>query len=328
MSSFPSRYSDGANQALSSCQRDFRNKPYPVRAKITYYQKTLTVSNVLLETVRWPVLLCASPADGNSARFKLGVVHTLISAALWEVASKLGLRVTRCHVSCAVRLDSRFAFSQWMSRRAAVCHANMNETKVIFSRELVWWRQPYEHHAYVVLTALCDQCCNGETTGDPEGRALWLCRGGSDGQERLLSGAAPWRRRRSLLDGVHIPGRANRRQNCWKIWERPVVGLAAGERSCGRWGGKVGSSEPQPPGAAFPGRKRTQGFSRSVEWAGSSSGRWPRQRWSSNGVCERNKKQGDLDWLLVGLSVCLGPLHVVSPFFPFQFRWDRIDTAL
>ncbi|KAB0366732.1 hypothetical protein FD754_010888 [Muntiacus muntjak] len=34
---------DGANQALSSCQRDFRNKPYPVRAKITYYQKTLTV---------------------------------------------------------------------------------------------------------------------------------------------------------------------------------------------------------------------------------------------------------------------------------------------
>ncbi|XP_036178297.1 protein ERGIC-53 isoform X2 [Myotis myotis] len=34
---------DGANQALASCQRDFRNKPYPVRAKIIYYQKTLTV---------------------------------------------------------------------------------------------------------------------------------------------------------------------------------------------------------------------------------------------------------------------------------------------
>ncbi|XP_028915699.1 protein ERGIC-53 [Ornithorhynchus anatinus] len=34
---------DGANQALASCQRDFRNKPYPVRAKITYYQKVLTV---------------------------------------------------------------------------------------------------------------------------------------------------------------------------------------------------------------------------------------------------------------------------------------------
>uniref|UniRef100_A0A8C3GJM3 Lectin, mannose binding 1 n=1 Tax=Cairina moschata TaxID=8855 RepID=A0A8C3GJM3_CAIMO len=34
---------DGSTQALASCQRDFRNKPYPVRAKITYYQKTLTV---------------------------------------------------------------------------------------------------------------------------------------------------------------------------------------------------------------------------------------------------------------------------------------------
>lgn len=34
---------DGANQALASCQRDFRNKPYPIRAKIIYYQKTLTV---------------------------------------------------------------------------------------------------------------------------------------------------------------------------------------------------------------------------------------------------------------------------------------------
>ncbi|XP_069076470.1 protein ERGIC-53 [Pleurodeles waltl] len=34
---------DGATQALASCQRDFRNKPYPVRAKITYYQRTLTV---------------------------------------------------------------------------------------------------------------------------------------------------------------------------------------------------------------------------------------------------------------------------------------------
>ncbi|XP_063310024.1 protein ERGIC-53 [Pelobates fuscus] len=34
---------DGASQALSYCQRDFRNKPYPVRAKITYYQKTLTI---------------------------------------------------------------------------------------------------------------------------------------------------------------------------------------------------------------------------------------------------------------------------------------------
>nr|XP_056705045.1 protein ERGIC-53 [Euleptes europaea] len=35
---------DGSTQALASCQRDFRNKPYPVRAKIIYYQKNLHVS--------------------------------------------------------------------------------------------------------------------------------------------------------------------------------------------------------------------------------------------------------------------------------------------
>ncbi|KAK6494384.1 protein ERGIC-53-like [Huso huso] len=34
---------DGSTQALGSCLRDFRNKPYPVRAKITYYKKSLTV---------------------------------------------------------------------------------------------------------------------------------------------------------------------------------------------------------------------------------------------------------------------------------------------
>ncbi|EAW63096.1 lectin, mannose-binding, 1, isoform CRA_a, partial [Homo sapiens] len=45
-------YSDGASQALASCQRDFRNKPYPVRAKITYYQNTLTVSNIYLERIK------------------------------------------------------------------------------------------------------------------------------------------------------------------------------------------------------------------------------------------------------------------------------------
>ncbi|XP_028828889.1 protein ERGIC-53 [Denticeps clupeoides] len=34
---------DGTTQSLGTCLRDFRNKPYPVRAKITYYKKTLTV---------------------------------------------------------------------------------------------------------------------------------------------------------------------------------------------------------------------------------------------------------------------------------------------
>lgn len=35
--------SDGSTQALGTCLRDFRNKPYPIRAKIIYYKKTLTV---------------------------------------------------------------------------------------------------------------------------------------------------------------------------------------------------------------------------------------------------------------------------------------------
>ncbi|XP_075899791.1 protein ERGIC-53 isoform X2 [Nelusetta ayraudi] len=34
---------DGTTQSLGTCLRDFRNKPYPIRAKITYYKKTLTV---------------------------------------------------------------------------------------------------------------------------------------------------------------------------------------------------------------------------------------------------------------------------------------------
>ncbi|KAJ3647722.1 hypothetical protein Zmor_019584 [Zophobas morio] len=34
---------DGSNQLLSGCLRDFRNKPFPTRAKIEYYQNILTV---------------------------------------------------------------------------------------------------------------------------------------------------------------------------------------------------------------------------------------------------------------------------------------------
>nr|BAB20045.1 putative mannose-specific lectin [Polyandrocarpa misakiensis] len=35
---------DGINQYSGSCRFDFRNKPYPVRIKLTYYQEVLTVS--------------------------------------------------------------------------------------------------------------------------------------------------------------------------------------------------------------------------------------------------------------------------------------------
>ncbi|KAJ8311485.1 hypothetical protein KUTeg_010840 [Tegillarca granosa] len=35
--------SDGASQQLGGCLRDFRNKPYPIRVKVEYYNKILTV---------------------------------------------------------------------------------------------------------------------------------------------------------------------------------------------------------------------------------------------------------------------------------------------
>ncbi|TKR95182.1 hypothetical protein L596_009384 [Steinernema carpocapsae] len=34
---------DGSQQMLSGCQRDFRNKPFPVRVKVSYYKNVLTV---------------------------------------------------------------------------------------------------------------------------------------------------------------------------------------------------------------------------------------------------------------------------------------------
>ena len=39
---------DGSTQQLAGCLRDFRNKPFPVRARITYYQNILTVSIIII----------------------------------------------------------------------------------------------------------------------------------------------------------------------------------------------------------------------------------------------------------------------------------------
>jgi hypothetical protein len=35
---------DGSTQQLAGCLRDFRNKPFPVKARIEYYRNVLTVS--------------------------------------------------------------------------------------------------------------------------------------------------------------------------------------------------------------------------------------------------------------------------------------------
>lgn len=54
--------SDGTTQSLGTCLRDFRNKPYPIRAKITYYKKTLTVG----ENNKWHI----SPVSDANRRNK------------------------------------------------------------------------------------------------------------------------------------------------------------------------------------------------------------------------------------------------------------------
>lgn len=46
-------YRDGSSQQLAGCLRDFRNKPFPVRAKIEYYKNTLTVSHFTRKARNW-----------------------------------------------------------------------------------------------------------------------------------------------------------------------------------------------------------------------------------------------------------------------------------
>lgn len=44
--------SDGSQQQLGGCLRDFRNKPYPVRVKVEYYSKILTVRTAAVYLVK------------------------------------------------------------------------------------------------------------------------------------------------------------------------------------------------------------------------------------------------------------------------------------
>jgi len=52
--------SDGFHQQLGGCLKDFRNKPYAVRAKVEYYKKALTVRTILCSlnsffTISWRI---------------------------------------------------------------------------------------------------------------------------------------------------------------------------------------------------------------------------------------------------------------------------------
>lgn len=44
-------FSDGQSQMLGGCLRDFRNKPFPVRLRIEYYNKAISVSSGMNLTV-------------------------------------------------------------------------------------------------------------------------------------------------------------------------------------------------------------------------------------------------------------------------------------
>ena len=46
---------DGSSQQMGGCLRDFRNKPFPVRARITYYQNVLTVCMIFLGSCNEPL---------------------------------------------------------------------------------------------------------------------------------------------------------------------------------------------------------------------------------------------------------------------------------
>jgi mannose-binding lectin 1 len=53
--------SDGSTQQLAGCQKDFRNRPYPVKTRVTYYQNVLTVlfHDGMTAQERWELCLRA-----------------------------------------------------------------------------------------------------------------------------------------------------------------------------------------------------------------------------------------------------------------------------
>ncbi len=69
--------SDGTTQSLGTCLRDFRNKPYPVRAKITYYQKTLSVGKSYINS-KEPTIIWTFDPD-NLLDFVINVCNDFVS---------------------------------------------------------------------------------------------------------------------------------------------------------------------------------------------------------------------------------------------------------
>ena len=79
---------DGMTQQLAGCLRDFRNKPFPVKAKIQYYMNTLTVgkSDVIIfsSTFEEPLYILSSLYGLCTGEFNRLVQSTKHQPNLWN----------------------------------------------------------------------------------------------------------------------------------------------------------------------------------------------------------------------------------------------------
>lgn len=141
--SSPSHCSDGATQALASCQRDFRNKPYPVRAKITYYQKTLTVSDGNLISNTLPDFSFEFLTELNV--LKHGYLHICMRCPENRIKC-----VIWCMLFPVVSFVSKFLFGQ-KSTYPSLQDTNMSKTKTFLLGKLAGPR------GNTSVTVLCDK---------------------------------------------------------------------------------------------------------------------------------------------------------------------------
>lgn len=168
---------------------------------------------------RWPRLTPVFSRDSSTPTPRL-------NAHLLTRLPERGSRVAG-HAWCAVRLNSRCAFSRECSRRAAVCRANRSETGHRLQRACLMGGDR------VCNTVLRDKRYNTDTIRDPENRILKPARGG-EGQQQFreelhLEGGGE-----ASSDGGADSRPRKRASELLEDWRRPVAGLAGGERSCGR----------------------------------------------------------------------------------------------
>ena len=67
---FVTQHSDGKDQHIGGCLRDFRNRPHPVRVRVRYYQNVLTVRQYSL------VCHLSYYSYRHSGLFHMSAMHT------------------------------------------------------------------------------------------------------------------------------------------------------------------------------------------------------------------------------------------------------------